>query len=623
VASDPNHIGKVTIPALWDKQTGTVVNNDPSEIIRMLNSESGAAASDCQGSFHFPQTWLARPRLSSRPASPILRGVQEPQWTSIMSDQAAPQARIVTAGPPASQMSPGQMSPSQTSRLLIGLGLATWMEFYTFDAVNLVLPDMAGSFGISRDEASWFLTTYSSALFLGVPLSIWLAGHLGHLRYIIGSAVLFVIASFGCATSHDVQTMLFWRAIEGFAGAGLTMWWRASVYLLIPRQNRSKSLMRISVMLYLGTAAGLLYSGTVTDNLSWRLIFLPNAIVVPAALWLLRRNFPDVPAGSGQRVAGVDKAGIALLAIAVISAQIVMSRGEIDDWFGSPQIQTLSWIAAGALLLFVGWQLSSRNAVRLLRLDLVRDRNMLAAILFGLFAGVILSGSIYALPEFLRQVDPRELNASDTGRVMCVYALTAAAIRPLVTWSIGKFGQRRVLSFALVMLIAAMLLMARLVTTGTPQLYFVVPLILYAFCLAPLLSAVAGGTVARLPSEAQLDAVSIYMTFRQFGAALGVTIVTVVLDWREEMHSSRLFEHLRATGSGLVQWLNTAASTITQRGGVSPAHAHEMALKLLGEASARQAATLAYADAFLFMAGIGFAALCLVPLMSPTPVVKK
>jgi MFS transporter, DHA2 family, multidrug resistance protein len=89
------------------------------------------------------------------------------------------------------------------------------------------------------------------------------------------------------------------------------------------------------------------------------------------------------------------------------------------------------------------------------------------------------------------------------------------------------------------------------------------------------------------------------------------------------MHSSRLFEHLRATGSGLVQWLNTAASTITQRGGVSPAHAHEMALKLLGEASARQAATLAYADAFLFMAGIGFAALCLVPLMSPTPVVKK
>jgi MFS transporter, DHA2 family, multidrug resistance protein len=540
-----------------------------------------------------------------------------------MSDQAAPQSPIVANSPAGGQMSPSQMSPGQTRQLLIGLGLATWMEFYTYDAVNLVLPDMAGSLGISQDEASWFLTTYASALFLGVPVSIWLAAHVGHLRYIIGSSVLFAIASFGCATSHDVQTMLFWRAIEGFAGAGLTMWWRASVYLLIPRQNRSKSLMRISVMLYLGTAAGLLYSGYVTDNLDWRLIFLPNAVVVPAALWLLRRNFPNVPASASQRVAGVDKAGIALLAVAVISAQIVMSRGEIDDWFGSPQIQALSWIAAGALLLFVAWQLSSRNAARLLRLDLVLDRNMLPAILFGLFAGIILSGSIYALPEFLRHVDPRELNATDTGRVMCAYALTAATIRPLVTWTIGKLGQRKVLSFALMMLIASMLLMARLVTTGTPQVYFVVPLILYAFCLAPLLSSVAGGTVARLPPEAQLDAVSIYMTFRQFGASLGVTIVTVVLDWREELHSSRLFEHLRATGSGLVQWLNTAASTVTQRGGVSPAQAHEMALKLLGEASAHQAATLAYADAFLFMAAIGFVALCLVPLMSPTPVVKK
>jgi DHA2 family multidrug resistance protein len=540
-----------------------------------------------------------------------------------MSDQAVAQSPGVAGGPGASQISAGQ-----TGKLLIGLGLATWMEFYTFDAVNLVLPDMAGSFGISQDEASWFLTTYSTALFLGVPLSISLAAHVGHLRYIIASSVLFVVASFGCATSHDVPTMLFWRAVEGFAGAGLTMWWRASVYLLIPRQTRSKSLMRISVMLYLGTATGLLYSGYVTDNLDWRLIFLPNAIVVPAALWLLRRNFPAVSAGfnpgvTGVGAAGVDKAGMALLAVAVISAQIVMSRGEIDDWFGSPQIQTLGWIAASALPLFVGWQLSARNSVRLLRLDLLRDRNMRAAILFGLLAGIILSGSIYALPEFLRLVDPRELNATDTGRVMCAYALTAAAIRPLVTWAIGKLGQRKVLSFALVMLIVSMLSMARLVTTDTPPLYFVLPLILYAFCLAPLLSSVAGGTVARLPSEAQLDAVSIYMTFRQFGASVGVTIVTIVLDWREELHSSRLFEHLQANGPGLVQWLNTAASTITQRAGVSSAQAHAMAVKLIGETSARQAATLAYADAFLFMATIGFVALCLVPLMSPTPVVKK
>jgi MFS transporter, DHA2 family, multidrug resistance protein len=517
----------------------------------------------------------------------------------------------------------GVGSADQTGLLLIGLGLATWMEFYTYDAVNLVLPDMAGSFAISQDEASWFLTTYSSAMLLGVPLSIWMAGYFGHARYIIASSIVFVIASLGCAGAKTPDVMLFWRAILGFAGAGLTMWWRASVYLLIPRQNRSKSLMRISVMLYLATTVGLLFSGYVTDNYGWRLIFLPNVIFVVAALALLRRHFPTVSANSDKRSNSVDGLGIVLLTTCVLSGQILLSRGEIDDWLDSGLMQFLFCLAIGSGLSFTAWQLHPRNDVRLLRLDLLRDRNVLASVLLGTFVGIILSGSIYALPEFLRNVYPAQLNATDTGRVMSVYALTAAAIRPLVTWTIGKIGQRKVLAFSLLMLILSMLLMARLVTSLTPYWYFVAPLVLYAFCLAPLLSSVAGGTVARLPQVDQLDAVSIYMTLRQFGTSLGVTIITVVLDRREQLHSGRLFEHLQATSGQVTHWLGTATSTITERAGVSIPVAREMATKLLAQMGAQQAATLAYADAFLFMAGIGLCALCFVPLMAPTPVVKK
>lgn len=307
------------------------------------------------------------------------------------------------------------MTPAQTSRVLIGLGLATWMEFYNYDAVNLVLPDMAGSFGVSQDEASWFLTTYSSALLLGVPVSIWLASLVGHLRYILGSAVIFVIASLGCALATDFDTMLFWRAILGFSGAGLTMWWRASVYLLVPRADRGKSMMRISVMLYLATTVGLLFSGYVTDNLDWRLIFLPNVVFVVGAIWLLGQYFPVIPASNDQRVVGIDKLGLALLATALISGQVILSRGEIDDWFGSPLIQALGWTSAASFLLFVGWQLSVSNRAPLFRLELIKDRNVVASLFLGVFAGVILSGSIYALPEFLRNVHPDELNAADTG----------------------------------------------------------------------------------------------------------------------------------------------------------------------------------------------------------------
>ena len=103
---------------------------------------------------------------------------------------------VATTGP-----APTLVSPGHTRALLLGLGLATGMEFYTFDSVNLVLPDMTGTLGVSEDEASWLLTVYSSSLFFGVPISIWLAGHLGYKRFLIGSTILFAAASMGCAVN--------------------------------------------------------------------------------------------------------------------------------------------------------------------------------------------------------------------------------------------------------------------------------------------------------------------------------------------------------------------------------------------------------------------------------------
>jgi len=154
-----------------------------------------------------------------------------------MPSSGTPDRKVATGSPVVTTGSGGQ-----TTYMLLGLGLTTWMEFYTYDGVNLVLPDMAGTFGVSQDQASWILTTYISALLFSVPLSIWMAGRVGYLRYIIGSTVVFAVASVGCALTPDFETLLIWRAIQGFAGAGLTMWWRASVYMLLPGPQRSGSL---------------------------------------------------------------------------------------------------------------------------------------------------------------------------------------------------------------------------------------------------------------------------------------------------------------------------------------------------------------------------------------------
>ena len=257
------------------------------------------------------------------------------------------------------------------------------------------------------------------------------------------------------------------------------------------------------------------------------------------------------------------------------------------------------------------------NAAPLLRLRLVANRNLQAAICLGLCAGLILSGAIYAFPEFLRTTFPTPLSATQTGRIMCIYALTAAAIRPLVTPAIARFGPRKVISFAFLALIAAMFSAWRLLTLQTPPLYYALPLVLYAFCLAPMLSAIGSGAVSKLPPASQLDAVAIYMSFRQFGAALGVTFVTTLLNWRETLHSSRLLTLPPQAAAPLQAWLATMGNTAQSRAGAMPGEAQHIAMAALARAVQAQAQTLSYADAFLCMAGIGVLALFAVGLMAP------
>ena len=523
---------------------------------------------------------------------------------------------------PTALISPPGSDAGKSRGLLLGLALATGMEFYTFDSVNLVLSDMAGTLGLSADEASWLLTIYSSTLFLGIPLSIWLAGHFGYKRYLIASTALFGIASIGCALSSSLVLLLVWRALQGLAGAGLVMWWRAGVYLLMPKAQRSPSMAYVSTILYLFSAAGLLASGYLTDHFNWRLIFLPNLLFSSVAVWLLLRHFPTIPKPDSARLIKADWIGIVFLALALICLQIALSRGQIDDWFNSLFIRTLFSICIMALVGFVLWQRSPRNLTPLLDLTLLRNRYVMSSIFIGLLTGMILSGSLFVLPEFLRKISAHTYSAMQAGQIICVYALTGAAIRPLVVLLVPRLGQRKIIALSLSMLIASMLLLQHLLTTSTPASHFIFPLILFGLCLAPLVSAVGSGTVARMGQENVLDGVVLYMTFRQLGASLCVALLNILLAHRESLHSARLFEHLKTSNSNTQSWLdNVQAHAITH--GYSSFDSHYVALGKLIETAKYQVATLSYADAFACMAVIGILALGFIPIIPPTPVTHK
>jgi MFS transporter, DHA2 family, multidrug resistance protein len=515
-----------------------------------------------------------------------------------------------------------RMTPNEVNGLLTGLGLATAMHFYVADGINLILVDMAGSVGASRSEAAWIPIAYSSALLVGTPIASYVARRIGIFHYLLGTIVAFVACSILCSSARTLEQMLCYRTLEGFAAAGLNFWWRGSVYTLMPGPMRSPALARMSVMLYSGTVVGLIAMGLLADFGTWRLVWVVDAAFGLIAITLLLRHFPRVDLRPPGHDGPADGIGIALLAIALVALEIVLGRGVIDDWFGSALLTALTWIGIVALVLFVARQFDPANPWPLLRLSLVRDRNVLAAVVFGVLLGMILSGALYAFPEYLRGVDPQPRSASQTGIVMASYAIVAAMLRPQVGKIIGRFGQRVTVVLAMCCLIVSMLLFARLLTTGTPAGYYVLPLILYGCCISPLLSAIGSGTASKAEPARQIDAVSVYMTVRQFGTTLGIVLVSVMLDRRETHHSARLFEALRKGGPVLDGWLGTVRDTFVARDGMSQADAARAAYRLLQEQGVQQAGALATADAFRVMALIGFVAILLVPLMTAPPAKK-
>jgi DHA2 family multidrug resistance protein len=381
--------------------------------------------------------------------------------------------------------------------------------------------------------------------------------------------------------------------------------------------------MNVSTGLYLASASGLIFSGYITDHINWRLIFFPNLILAAAAIWLLKDGFPNLPQPTSPRFRNTDCWGLLLLAICILSLQLILSRGHIDDWFGSAHIRALTLISASALIAFIFWQHSPRNLYPLLDTSLIRDRNVMAAGLIGICTGIILSGSLYVLPEFLRLVDSQTHSATQTGSLIAFYAIIAAAVRPIMSKLVARFGPRKMVAAGLTILIAAMLLLNRCLTTSTPDGYFLLPLALYACCLSSLLPSVGAGTIGKLEQSKLLDGVSFYMTFRQLGASLGVAFLTIFIERRETVHSSRLYDHLISTNETTDHWLGAVNGYLAVRGGADESGAHLTSIGLLARVGSHQVDVLSYADCFLFMAAVGAFAMCLIPLMSPFVPAKR
>ncbi|HEY0757907.1 MAG TPA: MFS transporter [Acidisarcina sp.] len=496
----------------------------------------------------------------------------------------------------------------QRSATLLAFALATTAEYWTSASVSLTLTDLGGTLSASSDEATWALTIYTTAFAVAIALSHRLSVFFGNRKYLGACAFVYAIASIGCALCTDLPWFLVFRAVQGFAGGIFLV--RTFVFFTqrIEVEHRASIAITffIEVMIF-GRLVPYIASGWVADNLSWRLQFAIPTILMFAAASLFFTFTSEHWRQADNTGEPVDLLGIVLLVIGAGALQTALSRGEIDDWFGSLFIRAFFAIGVAGNALFVIWQLSLRNKSPLLDLRYLKERTVYAGGVVGFSLGLLLSGSLYVIPQYLRTVESH--SALQTGILLSVGAIGAV----LSLWALQymqpltkRLGSRFVLTAGFLTAMVSELMFAQFLTPDTPDYMLWIPLFLNGVFIALSVPTLGGAAFALVTEQETSSARAIFYGLRQFGTSVGITIAVILVDRRSTLHSGRLLEG----------FFNRSLAPLSQNPEVSAE-----ALKAFEAVIRKQSLVLSFSDVFYVMAAIAAFSLLTIPLLPvPKPV---
>ena len=484
------------------------------------------------------------------------------------------------------------------SATLAALILASAAETWTTSGVSLTLPDLTGTLSASSDQASWALTVYMATFAVSVALSDCLSLKYGNRHYLTALSLLYAIASGGCALSTNLSAFLLFRGMAGFAGGAFLV--RAFVFFTqqFEPAARPTPLVGYAIAYFcVGRLVSPAVCGWLADVASWRLLFVLPAFLMLTAAWLFDRygvnHWTDEASNRP-----LDLIGIGLLVLGAVCLQTTLSRGEVDGWFESPMLFSFFLVGVTANAIFVLWELSSRNRYPLLEFALFRNSLARGGAILGFLVGVLLAGSLYVIPQYLRNLEVH--SALQTGVLLSIGGASSVLVLCCFRAIIGlfaKIGGARVLLLSLVVEILSQLLFAHFVTTDTPDRDLWLPLALNGIFIAlsvPTLGIVAFATI---DNQQASNGRAMYYGCRQLGASVGVTLSAVLIDRRMSLHSSRLLDaFVNRNGSILGQ-----ASYLSDR--------------TLSAMVRKQSSVLSFADTFYTMALVAAITMIFVPLL--------
>jgi DHA2 family multidrug resistance protein len=486
--------------------------------------------------------------------------------------------------------------------------LATFMEVLDSSIANVALPHIAGSLGASYEEATWVLTSYLVSSAIVLPVSGWLSTVLGRKRFYMGCVMLFTGCSFLCGIAPSLPLLILFRVLQGAGGGGLQPSEQAILADTFSTEKRGMAFALYGMAVVVAPAIGPTLGGWITDNFNWHWIFFINLPVGALSLFLTSRLVEDPPWLKRKERSSIriDYIGLALIVLGVACFQVVLDKGQEDDWFASPLIRTMFGIGVPLLVAFFLWEWYHEDPIVDVRL--LKNRNFGTAVFFSFVLGMVLFGSTVLIPEFLQTslgytAERAGMALSPAGFVLMLMMpiagrITASRADPRMLVSIGFMGTA---------------FMLHRLTIVNLQIDFktIMYLRMAQVVFMPLIFVpISTLNYVGVPREKNNQVSGLSNFARNMGGSIGTSLLSTFLARQNQLHQTNLAAHTTHGDANFENWIAGLKAMFVSQG-YDAATAAQKALALAYHTVQAQANAISFQSSFWIMSLV---VACLVPL---------
>jgi MFS transporter, DHA2 family, multidrug resistance protein len=475
-----------------------------------------------------------------------------------------------------------------------GVMLATFMEVLDTSVANVSLTHIAGNLSASTDEATWVLTSYLVSNAVILPASSWLSRRFGRRRFLITCITIFTLASVLCGLATSLGFLILARVIQGAGGGALQPVSQAVMLETFPPAKRGAAMSVYAMGVVVAPILGPTLGGWLTDNYSWRWVFYINIPVGIAAIFMCLRFLEDPPYLKNAKAGKIDFFGFGFLALWIGCLQVLLDKGQDDDWFSSNFICWLAVLAVIGFIVFLVRELTTPNPI--VNLRVLRDRNLATGVLLNFSVGAVLYSTTAALPQFLQLL--LGYPSLQAGLVMSPRGIGAIIGSIVAGRILSKVDGRLWMAQGAALLGLTMFLLGGLNLNISPE-NVIWPIVISGFAIASIFVPMTTFSVATLKRENMGDAAGLTSLVRNLGGSVGISLVTALVTRSTQMHQALLVGHFTKLDAPFRNQLSALQHSLAHQSGQA---AQSQAYGVLYQTLQQQAGLWAYVEQFRWLA---------------------